>query len=133
MDPVIHFQMPSEDNKRVANFYAQAFGWESKELGPQMGDYMLVNTTKSDERDWSLTPGAINGGFYKKVKPENGTGIVIEVDDIHESMKKVTEAGGKVLGGMQSPTEPDDMPGVGFFVSILDTEGNNVGLMQRHK
>ncbi len=133
MNPVIHFQLPSEDNKRAAEFYSKAFGWETKELGPQMGDYMLASTTESDEKGWSKTAGVINGGFYKKTKPEHGTGIVIEVNNIHEAMRKVIEAGGKVLGGMASSSEPDDMPGVGLFVSILDTEGNNVGLIQRHK
>jgi hypothetical protein len=50
--------------------------------------------------------------------------IVIAVDEIKESMKKVASAGGKVLG------EPMDIPGVGSFVSFIDTEGNRVSLLQ---
>jgi predicted enzyme related to lactoylglutathione lyase len=49
---------------------------------------------------------------------------VISIDDIKESMKKVTEAGGKLLG------EPIDMPGVGQYVSFLDTEGNRVSMLR---
>ena len=39
-------------------------------------------------------------------------------------MKKVAEAGGKVLG------EPLEIPGVGQYVSFSDTEGNRVSMLQ---
>jgi len=39
-------------------------------------------------------------------------------------MKKVTEAGGQVLG------EPMEIPGYGLYVSFFDTEGNRVSMMQ---
>ena len=51
------------------------------------------------------------------------------VDDIREAMKKVEMAGGKIVGG-QTLGEPDDIPGVGLYVSFIDTEGNRVGLLQ---
>ena len=41
--PVVHFEMPYEDPERVATFYAAAFGWESRQLGPEMGDYVLAD------------------------------------------------------------------------------------------
>ncbi len=50
--------------------------------------------------------------------------VVVAVDDIKESMKKVADAGGKVLGG------PMEIPGVGKYVSFLDTEGNRVSMLQ---
>ena len=28
MDPVVHFEMPYEDQGRLAAFYASAFGWK---------------------------------------------------------------------------------------------------------
>ncbi len=46
------------------------------------------------------------------------------VEDIQEHMKKVNKAGGKVLG------DPVEMPGVGWYVSFLDTEGNRVSMLQ---
>ncbi|HYG51470.1 MAG TPA: hypothetical protein VD905_11235 [Flavobacteriales bacterium] len=39
-------------------------------------------------------------------------------------MKKITDAGGKVLG------EPVEIPGIGQYVSFLDTEGNRVSILQ---
>ena len=49
---------------------------------------------------------------------------MIAVDDIKQHMKKVREAGGELLG------EPMDIPGVGSYVSVRDTEGNRVAMLQ---
>jgi predicted enzyme related to lactoylglutathione lyase len=77
-------------------------------------------------------PGAINGGFYKKTDDPMSAApsVVIEVDDIREHMKKVEEAGGKLLGGSTGKNEPDDIPGVGLYISFMDTEGNRVSMLQ---
>jgi predicted enzyme related to lactoylglutathione lyase len=50
--------------------------------------------------------------------------VVIAVADIREAMGKVEKAGGQVLG------EPMDIPGVGAYVSFVDTEGNRASLLQ---
>lgn len=64
--------------------------------------------------------------FFQKTddKPAQYPSVVIQVNDIKEHIKKVEKAGGKVLG------EPWNIPGVGFYVSFFDTEGNRVGMMQ---
>jgi uncharacterized protein len=100
MNPVIHFEMPAEDKKRMAGFYTRAFGWQTQQLGPEMEEYVVVTTTESDEKG-PKKPGAINGGFFQKTSdmPSQYPSVVIRVDDIKEHMKKVEQAGGKVLGG----------------------------------
>lgn len=125
MNPVIHFEMPAEDKKRMAGFYTRAFGWQTQQLGPEMEEYVVVTTTESDEKG-PKKPGAINGGFFQKTSdmPSQYPSVVIRVDDIKEHMKKVQEAGGKVLG------EPVEIPTVGWYVSFLDTEGNRVSMLQ---
>ena len=125
MNPVVHFEMPAEDRKRMADFYTRVFGWQAQMLGPEMGDYVVVTTTDSDE----IGPkqrGAINGGFYPKKPdwPAQYPSIVIAVDDLHGAMKSVNDAGGKVLG------EPMEIPGIGAYVSFYDTEGNRVAMLQ---
>ena len=129
MNPVVHFEMPAEDRKRMSDFYARAFGWQTNQLGPEMGNYVVVMTTESDQNG-PKKPGVINGGFFAKTKDNQHPSVVIAVDDIKEAMKKVKEAGGKVLGGSHAPGEPDDIPGVGLYVSFVDTEGNRVSLLQ---
>ncbi len=126
MNPVVHFEMPAEDKKRMSKFYTKAFGWQTKQLGPETGEYVLVTTTEVDEKMMPKKPGAINGGFFQKTddKPSQYPSVVIQVDDIKKSMKKVEEVGGKVLG------EPMEIPNVGWYVSFLDTEGNRVSMLQ---
>jgi len=125
MNPVVHFEMPAENTKRMADFYSKVFGWQNQILGPEMGNYVLATTTESDEKG-PKKPGAINGGFFPKSKdmPAQYPSIVIHVEDIKEHMKMIEKAGGKVLG------EPMEIPGVGWYVSFRDTEGNRVSLLQ---
>ncbi len=126
MDPVVHFEMPAEDRKRMADFYTKVFGWKTEMLGSDMGDYVIARTTESDETGRPKNPGVINGGFFPKSddKPAQYPSLVIAVEDIKEHMKEVEKAGGKVLG------EPWDIPGVGLYVSFIDTEGNRVSMLQ---
>jgi len=125
MNPVVHFEMPYADSKRIAGFYESAFGWQTQALGEAMGHYVLATTTETaDGRP--KTPGAINGGFYpdKPDFPAQHPSVVIAVDDIAASSEKVRKAGGTVLG------EPMDIPGVGRYVAFVDTEGNRVSMLQ---
>lgn len=126
MNPVVHFEMAAEDGKRMSEFYSKAFGWKAQQLGPEMGNYIIVQTTDTDDKGMVQTPGAINGGIYQKLEnPDmNKPSIVIAVDDIHESIKKIKNAGGKVLG------EPMTIPGVGEFISFIDTEKNRCSILQ---
>jgi uncharacterized protein len=125
MNPVVHFEMPAENRQRMADFYSKTFGWQTQMLGQDMGNYVVATTTESDEKG-PKKPGAINGGFYTKTDdmPAQYPSVVVAVDDIKESMKKVAQAGGKVLG------EPMKIPGVGQYVSFFDTEGNRVSMLQ---
>lgn len=126
MDPVVHFEMPYIDKSRMADFYTHAFGWKAQMLGPEMGEYVVAYTCESDEETGPKNPGMINGGFYKRPEDEMGQhpSVVISVKNIEESMEKIQANGGKVLG------EPMEIPGVGRYVSFLDSEGNRVSILQ---
>jgi predicted enzyme related to lactoylglutathione lyase len=125
MDPVVHFEMPYDDRSRMVKFYESAFGWKMQELGEEMGNYVLADTTGEPEGQ-PPRPGAINGGFFPKKAdwPAQHPSVVIAVDDIRRAMERVKESGGKVLG------EPMPIPGVGQYVSFVDTEGNRVSILQ---
>src|SRR5690348_14213044 len=125
MNSVVHFEMPFDDRDRMAKFMSRR----------------SAGAHRSSARTWVITflprppkptttvprkPGAINGGFFPKKPgwPEQQTAIVIAVEDIKESVQKVTKARGEVLG------EPMAIPGVGQYVSFRDTEGNRVSMLQ---
>ena len=125
MDPVVRFEMPYKDGKRMATFYWSAFGWQTQTLGEEMDSYVLATTMETDEKG-PVRPGAINGGFYPKKRgwPAQYPSVVISVKDIRKAVAKVTKAGGKVLG------EPMEIPNVGSYVSFLDPEGNWISMLQ---
>ena len=81
-DPVVHFEMPADDRKRMADFYSTVFGWEAHMYGEEMGNYVTVTTTDVDENQMPKNPGAINGGFYPKEEsnPAQYPSLVIAVD-----------------------------------------------------
>ena len=125
MNPVVHFEMPYDNRERMAAFYQSAFGWQTQMLGEEMGHYVVAHTTETVDGMVS-TPGTINGGFYER-KPEwpaQHPSVVIAVDDIGAAMQQVAAAGGEVLG------EPMEIPGIGQYVSFMDTEGNRVSMLQ---
>jgi uncharacterized protein len=125
MNPVVHFEMPYDNRQRMARFYEAAFAWKTQMLGEEMGNYVLATTTETGENG-PTTPGAINGGFFGKnpEMPGQYPSIVIAVDDITAAIRKVTDAGGVVLGA------PMEIPGVGHYVAFTDTEGNRVSMLQ---
>ena len=125
MNPVVHFEMPYDNRQRMAAFYQAAFGWQTQMLGEEMGHYVVAHTTETVDGMVS-TPGTINGGFFER-KPEwpaQHPSVVIAVDDIQAAMRQVAAAGGDVLG------EPMEIPGIGQYVSFMDTEGNRVSMLQ---
>jgi predicted enzyme related to lactoylglutathione lyase len=127
MNPVVHFEMPAEDRQRVSKFYSDVFGWQMTQLGPEMGDYLIAYTSEVDENRMHKHKGAINGGFFPK-EPDNAhPSLTIAVDDVKAHIEKVKQGGGTVLG------EPKEIPGIGLYVSILDTEGNRVSLLQAYQ
>ena len=127
--PVVHFEMPYEDSGRLSKFYSGVFGWEMQKTGSEMGDYVTAHTAETDKNRMVLTPGTINGGFFPKKPdwPAQYPSVVISVDDIGEAMKKISDAGGKILG------EPVEIPGIGHYVSFMDTENNRVSIIQPTK
>jgi len=125
MNPVVHFEMPYHDSQRAARFYNSAFGWKSELLGPEMGNYLLVTTADQDARP-GAPAGAINGGLYpfKPDWPMQYPSVVIGVEDVHGAMARINQSGGEVLG------QPMMIPGIGLYVSFVDTEGNRNSILQ---
>ncbi len=115
---VIHFEIPADNPERAGKFYEKVFKWKiEKWEGPM--DYWLV--TAGDEKE----PG-INGAIALK---ENlaATTNTINVPSVDDFIKKIKDAGGKVLQGKMA------VPGVGYMAYCVDTEGNMFGIMQMDK
>ncbi len=136
LNPVVHFEMGYIDRARMVKFYETAFGWKTQPMGPDMGNYVVAQTAETDENGMVLTKGAINGGFYQKTDSQQSQApsVVISVQDIESAIKAVEAAGGKNLGSMnekgEHTIEPQMIPGVGLWISAMDTEGNRFSILQ---
>ncbi|MBS1534725.1 MAG: VOC family protein [Bacteroidetes bacterium] len=125
MNPVVHFELPYKDAQRIAKFYSESFGWKVTDLGAQSGNYILAQTAISDAKP-GAPAGTIDGGFYpiKPDWPSQYPSIVIGVENINETIQKISHHGGTVLG------EPMAIPNFGMYVSFIDTEGNRNSIIQ---
>lgn len=127
-NPVVHFEMPYKDAKRVSKFYSEVFGWGMNNAGVKMGQYIVAQTAETDKNMMNKVPGTINGGFYLISKSANPSpSFVISVDNVDKAMMAIKKAGGKIL------SKPQKIPGIGLWASFKDPEGNRASILQASK
>ncbi len=112
--PIVHIELSAHDQKEIASFYANVFGWQIQEF-PDMN-----YTTFSSGED---RPG---GGFnaVSEANPAGTTIVYIETDDVDASLAKIEANGGERVG------EPLDIPGVGIIHWFNDPSGNHMSLLK---
>lgn len=122
MSRVIHFEIQADNIERVKKFYEKVLGWKiekyaAKEPGSMMMDYWMVMTGKG---------AGIDGGMYKRPADEKiyTYDCTVDVEDIDKAVEAVKANGGTIT------REKSELPGVGWFASAKDTEGNRFALMQ---
>jgi predicted enzyme related to lactoylglutathione lyase len=118
---VVHFEIPYDDGDRARSFYEKAFGWELMSM-PEMS-YTLATTGPSGD-EGPTEPGFINGGMMKREGPFTTLNIVIDVDNLEDSLKAVNDAGGSTVSERQAVGD------MGFAAYFKDSEGNLVGLWE---
>ena len=122
MDKVVHFEIPADDVDRAQKFYEAVFGWKMDSV-PEM-NYTMVHTVEIDENRMPKEVGAINGGMMKRTKDISAPVVTIDVANIDDAVKKVTEQGGKLV------MEKQKVGDMGWSAYIKDSEGNVIGLWQ---
>lgn len=123
MPRVIHFEIPADDTARAVAFYTGVFGWQASRWdGPV--EYWLLSTGDDAE------PG-INGAIYRREAPAAdsaaigmGCRITVDVADLDATVESLEAQGGRVVAPRMA------VPHVGWAARFIDTEGNEVGLMQ---
>ena len=124
MDKVVHFEIPFDDKARANKFYSEIFGWKLMEI-PEM-EYVMAYAAETDENHMVKEKGAINGGLFPREKVAKSPIVVIGVQSIDETVKKVIASGGKVI----TPKQP--IPN-GSYARVADCEGNIIGLADSSK
>ncbi len=124
MNRVVHFEIPADNLARAKKFYSENFGWKLNQLGPEMGNYVLVHTGPSDEQGMPQDKAFINGGLMQRDPSAHSPVVVIAVDDADAAVDKVTKSGGKLVGEIMN------IPNVGRYARVQDTEGNVIGVIK---
>ncbi len=115
MPKVMRFEIPAEKPDRAVEFYKKVFDWKiEKWQGPIQ--YFLVDTGNGKEE-------GINGAIHENTHFKTTVNIV-SVPSIDEALKRVIEAGGKVI------MPKGAVPGGGYIAYALDTEGNAFGIFE---
>lgn len=113
-----HFDLTVDNPERAIKFYKDTFGWKFEKWDGPM-EYWMVTT--GEERE----PG-INGGLSKKGESGMPNMNTISVPSVEKFSKTIQDNGGKVL----MPKMP--IPGVGWFATCQDTEGNIFGIIEHN-
>ena len=119
---IVHFEIPAKNVESLKEFYVKLFGWKiEKYPGPM--DYWTIETVPVDQKMTPTRPG-VNGGLFKKEKPESKPVNYISVESIDKYLDKVKALGGTVLQDKQ------EVLGVGWVAIALDPESNQIALLQ---
>lgn len=111
MNEIAYFEVAGPDAAKLAEFYAQVFGWRPSP-GP-FPNYVSLGD--------GAGPG-IRGGIRQEAQPERV--IYMKVASLEATIEQVVKAGGKVL------IPPTNVPGVVHFALFEDPAGNRTGLVQ---
>jgi predicted enzyme related to lactoylglutathione lyase len=110
---VVHFEITADDPERAVRFYRDVFGWEITKF--EGADY------------WLITTGAEGPGIDGAIMPRTEQPVIntVAVDGrLEDAIARVERSDGKPAGEIM------DIPGVGRFSYVTDTEGNVFGLME---
>lgn len=108
-----HIEFPADDPERAMAFYTAVAGWQFSAMDG-MPDY------------WVFRSGEGYGGGVGKRGVTTGHVVrdYIEVNSIDEAV-----AAGERTGGIVKEAK-SEIPGMGWFAVLIDTEGNEVGLFE---
>jgi predicted enzyme related to lactoylglutathione lyase len=85
---------------------------------------VLVHTGPTDAEGMPQDRAFINGGLMPRDPSASSPVIVIAVADADQTVEKVKQSGGRLVG------EILDIPNVGRYARVQDTEGNVIGVIK---
>jgi predicted enzyme related to lactoylglutathione lyase len=123
MPNIAYFEVPADDVKRAKKFYAEILGWEfiPTQIPGIPVEYWNISTGKSRKDTLNM------GGLYQRKEQSSRMLMYAIVDDIDKTLEKVETLGGKIMSPKMS------LDTVGNLVTIIDSEGNLMGLWEREK
>lgn len=126
---ITHFEIHVGDAERAKKFYSELFGWGIENANVPGADYWLISTGRTTGQDGKQV--GIDGGMVQRSGDQaaanaapNASVLTIEVADVEATAAKAIEL------GATKTTDKMDIPGVGQWYGLKDTEGNHLGILQ---
>ena len=119
---IVHFEIPTDDVEKLRKFYSDLFGWKIEKMPGPM-EYWGIATVPINDKGMPVRPG-VNGGMMKKQNPEHKPVNYIAVESVDEYVKKIEALGGRII------VPKMEVPGIGWWASALDPEGNQFAILQ---
>jgi predicted enzyme related to lactoylglutathione lyase len=108
-----HLELPADDVERARAFHAAVFGWTSEAM-PGIDDYFLFPSGEGR-----------GGGIGKRgVTTPQTSRLYVQVDAIDTALATAAEYGGRTVEAKS------EVPGLGWYAVLADTEGNELGLFE---
>jgi predicted enzyme related to lactoylglutathione lyase len=111
--PIVHIEIPADDDKAAAKFYNSVFEWNITEI-PDM-NYVMFSAEGG------------TGGAFNPVSEENPVGnilLYINTPNLKESLAKIKANGGTVV------LESYEIATVGTMAIFKDPTGNRIALLE---
>ena len=110
---ICYLEIPANRAEESARFYSDIFGWTVRERGDG-------NLAFDD-------PSGVSGTWVKESDrtPDERTRVYVMVDSIAESVKRIENAGGRVV-----TPRTNIGPNMGAFAVFTDPVGNEFGLYE---
>jgi hypothetical protein len=110
---VTHIEFPADDVERAKRFYSAVAGWELSEMEGFPG-YLVFRSEEGH-----------GGGLGRRGESVGPTiRVYITVDSLEEGIAAATANGGAQV------EPPQDIPGMGRWAVVRDSEGSEIGLWQ---
>lgn len=127
MANIVYFEIPADDVDRAKRFYNSLLGWKIEPTQvsiPELASLQYQDIKTGEANETTPMGSTLNtGGMYKRQMNEPIINYVM-VDDIDEKIAMVEKLGGKIA------VPKREIPSVGQFVIIQDTEGNAIALFK---
>ena len=110
---VTHIEFPADDVERAKRFYSAVAGWEFGETDGFPGYFMFRNGEQS------------GGGLGKRGESVGSViRVYITVDQLEDAVAAAEANGGSLV------TPPSEIPGMGRWAAVRDSEGSEIGLWE---
>jgi predicted enzyme related to lactoylglutathione lyase len=110
-------ELMTSDPAAASAFYGQLFGWNVKDMGPQMGGYRVANVGESGVGGIMAIPPEAAG-----MPPR--WGVYVTVNNVDETLAQAKALGAQVC------MEPMDVPTVGRMAAFNDPQGAMISIIQ---